>query len=131
MRMITDGMSKTMLAAEVLTGTGSDNDYRGVHWYDHTGTSQIHTRYGPNSSQPDLVYPLWCSKGISMPELNLPCIGGHGNGLDNFASARSHHPGGVQAVMADVSVRFVNESIDLVSWQAMGSIDNGDISQEP
>jgi prepilin-type N-terminal cleavage/methylation domain-containing protein len=40
-------------------------------------------------------------------------------------TARSRHPGGVQALMADNSIGFVSESIDLTLWQRMGARDDG------
>ena len=36
--------------------------------------------------------------------------------------ARSRHPGGVQATLADGSVRFVNDSIAVPIWNAAGTI---------
>jgi prepilin-type N-terminal cleavage/methylation domain-containing protein len=46
-------------------------------------------------------------------------------------SARSWHPGGVQTVNGDGSVRFVGDTIDLTVWRAMGTRDFGEaFSQE-
>jgi prepilin-type processing-associated H-X9-DG protein len=42
-------------------------------------------------------------------------------------SASSYHTGGVNLVMADGSVRFVRDSINFVSWQAMGSRSGGEV----
>ena len=129
---ITDGTSKTMMVGEILTGIPGDQfEYRGVHWYDHVATSQIHTANGPNSEKPDLLFPFWCKATINRPELNLPCRPGRGNGENNAAAARSTHPGGVHVLMADSSVHFVSDSIDLTTWQALGSINNGEPAQLP
>ena len=38
-----------------------------------------------------------------------------------MATARSHHPGGVNAVMGDGSVRFVGESIATEVWRGLGT----------
>ncbi len=86
------------------------------------------TRFGPNAANPDVLYPVWCKLEMNRPELSLPCVAGSSRGRDNTASARSRHPGGVQATMGDGSVRFVPESIDIKVWQAMGSIEAGDIA---
>jgi len=39
----------------------------------------------------------------------------------SMATARSHHPGGVHALMADGSVRFVQETIARPVWRAFGT----------
>jgi prepilin-type processing-associated H-X9-DG protein len=38
---------------------------------------------------------------------------------------RSRHPGGVNVALGDASVRFVSETIDLTTWQYMGSRNDG------
>jgi prepilin-type N-terminal cleavage/methylation domain-containing protein/prepilin-type processing-associated H-X9-DG protein len=40
-------------------------------------------------------------------------------------SAASFHPGGVQVVLCDGSVRFVNENIDIGIWRAVGARNSG------
>jgi prepilin-type processing-associated H-X9-DG protein len=45
--------------------------------------------------------------------------------------ARSLHPRGVNAAMADGSVRFVADEIDLAPWQALGSINGGEVVGAP
>jgi prepilin-type processing-associated H-X9-DG protein len=45
---------------------------------------------------------------------------------DGVFAARSAHPGGVNLLTADGSVRFVDDSIDLSVWRAIGSIDGGE-----
>ncbi len=83
---MTDGTSHSMMVGEILTGvSGNDYEYRGVHWYDHVGTSQIFTANPPNSTVPDLLFPAWCRRGIDRPDLNLPCRPGNGNGENNMA----------------------------------------------
>ena len=42
-------------------------------------------------------------------------------------SAQSQHPGGVQLGMADGSVRFVSQTINLVTWRALGTRANGEV----
>jgi prepilin-type N-terminal cleavage/methylation domain-containing protein len=129
---ISDGTSHTMIIGEYLKGvSGDDFDYRGVHWYDHVGTSQIFTAAGPNSADPDLLFPIWCTGKLNLPNLNLPCRLGTGDGTNNRAAARSRHPGGVQVGLADGSARFVPESVELAVWQAMGSIKNGEVVEMP
>jgi len=45
-------------------------------------------------------------------------------------SARSKHPGGVNAALGDGSVRFVAETIDLNVWRAAGTRANGEPAAE-
>ena len=118
---IRNGASNTMMMGEYLTGLPQDeapNDFRGVHWWDAAGASQIYTRSTPNSSTPDLFNPeRFC---YDRPGSNLPCAG-TAAGLETAAS-RSSHPGGVYVVMGDGSVHFKSDSIDLAVWQELGTI---------
>ena len=45
-------------------------------------------------------------------------------------SARSMHPGGVNVLLADGSVRIVNNSIDLKLWRALGTRNGGEVVGE-
>jgi prepilin-type N-terminal cleavage/methylation domain-containing protein/prepilin-type processing-associated H-X9-DG protein len=63
-------------------------------------------------------------------DLRMDCIGGLTHSrceIDTLdasslsVSARSRHPGGVNALVADGSVRFVKSSINLTPWRAIGS----------
>jgi prepilin-type processing-associated H-X9-DG protein/prepilin-type N-terminal cleavage/methylation domain-containing protein len=121
---IQDGTSNTMALGEYLTGLPKDeapNDARGHHWLDIQ--SQLYTQSAPNSSTPDLIFPdIRC---YNRPELNLPCAA---SPLDQVtATSRSRHPGGVNILMADGSVRFVEETIKLATWQALGTIASGEV----
>ena len=53
--------------------------------------------------------------------------GGFGQAADRNGvyPSRSRHTGGVHATLADGSVRFISENIDLRTWQWLGSIDDG------
>ena len=50
-------------------------------------------------------------------------------GRPTFAAitARSYHPGGVNALLADGSVRFCKDSINGQSWRALGSVAGGEV----
>lgn len=129
MAAIRDGTSNTMAFGEYLTGvetekTGRNNDFRGMNFGDNADQTMIYTTNTPNSSVPDVFYAPQC---YNRPDLNLPCVGGivatwHN---DLTASARSRHPGGVNVGMADGSVHFVTDTIDLQVWQGLGSIAEG------
>ena len=116
-----------MVFGECLTGINHNGDYRGVYWYDHAACSQIYTKYEPNTSAPDVFLSMWCSSATNLPKLNLPCIPCSSNQEDETAASRSRHPGGVHVALCGGSVRFVADSIDIVVWQAMGSISEGEV----
>jgi prepilin-type processing-associated H-X9-DG protein len=43
-----------------------------------------------------------------------------------WRTARSLHPGGVNVLLADGSIQFVADEIDLALWQAMSTRQAGD-----
>ena len=42
-------------------------------------------------------------------------------------SARSAHPGGVNVLMGDGSVKFVKESVDVLTWRGLGTRNGGEV----
>jgi prepilin-type N-terminal cleavage/methylation domain-containing protein/prepilin-type processing-associated H-X9-DG protein len=112
---ITDGTSNTMFMGEYLRSSGASNDQRGLNWADQPGYGHIYAAYSPNSTTPDTLYQGYCN---NLPSLNLPCISGD-SGDNNFASARSRHPGGLNVLMGDGSVRFVANTVSITTWQAL------------
>jgi prepilin-type processing-associated H-X9-DG protein len=42
-------------------------------------------------------------------------------------AARSHHPGGVQALLLDGSVRFVGDAIASPTWRALATRSGGEV----
>jgi prepilin-type processing-associated H-X9-DG protein len=51
------------------------------------------------------------------------------NGGPTYAAvtARSYHPGGVNTLFCDGSVRFIKNSINWVTWRALGTIASGEV----
>ena len=47
-----------------------------------------------------------------------------------WKAARSRHPGGVNFLLCDGSVRFVGETIDIDTWHALGSRNGGEVLGE-
>ena len=122
-RDFADGQSNTLVMAEYLTGTPTD--FRGLLWSDQPAGGVLFTALTPNSSAPDLCYPCcgWCA---NFPAQNLPAGNGDGATTDS-ASSRSRHSGGVQVVLGDGSVRFVNQSVNLSTWRSLGTIRGGEV----
>lgn len=128
---IVDGTSNTVLFAEILTGVNQDNDYRGVHWYDHVGTSQVFTKYQPNTPSPDVFISTWCTATTNLPNKNLPCVAGASDQRGDTAAARSRHSGGVQVALCDGSTRFIPDGVSLLTWQQIGSIAGREVVRVP
>jgi prepilin-type N-terminal cleavage/methylation domain-containing protein/prepilin-type processing-associated H-X9-DG protein len=116
----TDGTSNTLLASELLQSQDtSQHDVRGRIWNSiHAGTS-FSTIYPPNSTVGDNVM------GYCVPITGAPC--GAQSVTNAFALARSKHTGGVNAVLADGSVRFFTNSINPNSWLWMGTRAGGEV----
>ena len=47
--------------------------------------------------------------------------------LHGWRTARSRHPGGVNILFADGSVRFIKNSVNLAAWQAIGTVAGGEV----
>jgi len=58
---------------------------------------------------------------------NTPVPDLYAMGVGYFA-ARSNHPGGVNVGLCDGSVRFISETINLPTWQALGSVGGGEVA---
>jgi prepilin-type N-terminal cleavage/methylation domain-containing protein/prepilin-type processing-associated H-X9-DG protein len=143
MHSIIDGTSNTLLFSEVLPWTapthtkiganvqypaGGNKDIRGVVLYPAAGANAFLTFTPPNSTTGDQLQSgdcanipaknpdrLYCTE-VSNSITNLT-----GGSYNSWAAARSRHTGGVNAALADGSVRFVSNGIDPAVWKAMGS----------
>lgn len=114
MKNFIDGVSNTVLVAELLRVPG--NDFRGVMHYPE-GSLYQHDQT-PNSSVPDQFRTAFC---ISVTR--APCTGTYTawNNRAIIIAARSLHVGGVQVLMGDGSVRFVSNNIHRPTWLAIGT----------
>lgn len=127
---IQDGTSKTIVLSELIApaasaDTGSGADVR-AFWSDSFGASYSHM-FTPNSSLGDSCM----SNCHNDPQNGTPAQPFVGTYWGYWANgARSRHTGGVNACLADGSVRFFADEISLDVWQAMASINGGEIVQE-
>lgn len=124
----TDGMSNTLAMSEILS-TDTTTDIRGVWMSPAMGATVFSAYLSPNSKEKDVLAA--CDEAFpDNQNPNLACTEERST-ADVYAAARSHHPGGVSALLADGSVRYVAETIDRVNvWQAMATAQNGEVVSE-
>jgi prepilin-type N-terminal cleavage/methylation domain-containing protein/prepilin-type processing-associated H-X9-DG protein len=120
---ITDGLSNTMMVSETLVGqSGASLDLRGFsHWAYAANYSGMRT---PNSTDPDWMQS---SGYCNWPAIrsNPPCQGGPGGMV--IIGARSKHPGGVNVTFCDGSVKFIKDSVNIVTYNALSSSKGGEV----
>jgi prepilin-type N-terminal cleavage/methylation domain-containing protein/prepilin-type processing-associated H-X9-DG protein len=139
---VRDGTSNTLLFSEGLNAhaIGSWGGGMGEITHGDQGGSLFSTFDTPNSPNADHIYhpcpsqsPGRADWGLSDPAYTAPCDDGYdGNGsaydeTTEHAAARSHHSGGVNACMADGSVRFFTNGIDPFTWRALGTRAGGEV----
>jgi prepilin-type N-terminal cleavage/methylation domain-containing protein len=126
---ITDGLSGTIVMAEILQGKGYD--LCGVIWSSIPGCGSYMTRYTPNRFQDVyeatfhgdlLATPLFC---VDEPPY-LPCSGADSD-FYSYVGSRSHHPAGINTLQGDGSVRFVKETVHPLVWVGVHSIRGGEV----
>ena len=99
-------------------------DHRGDLLNDDGGGHVFMTLDTPNSGIDALKFPQYCNA-----QPMLPCTTATG-ASGRFAirmAARSRHSGGVNTVSADGSVRFVSNNIPLGVWQALSTMNGGEV----
>lgn len=135
---VLDGTTNTAFFSEKLRGMGVPNPRTDL-FVMPAQTSLLATWQTCTSISP-LATPLtskwgysWCMgencctqyNHVAAP--NQPSCGGTGfpGTMSNMAmqvSPTSNHPAGVNLCMGDGSVRFINETIDLLTWRALGTV---------
>jgi prepilin-type N-terminal cleavage/methylation domain-containing protein len=120
---ITDGTSNTLLMSETrLPRNDNDPDGRGdvmndgnSHWF--------MTLTGPNTTVPDRNSNVCWPSVAANPDPTMPCV----QAGDNLMAARSKHTGGVVASRCDGSVGFYANSVNALTWAALGSATSGEV----
>lgn len=142
---IVDGLSHTALASESVLGQPSAGphdphteykfmsthaltearcsstqqwnvtDARGFGWVNGEYRCALYNHhYPPNADSPDCLGVVV----IGTPQSRFRPYG--------WRTARSNHPGGVNVLLADGSVDFVGDDVDLARWQALSTIAGGE-----
>jgi prepilin-type N-terminal cleavage/methylation domain-containing protein/prepilin-type processing-associated H-X9-DG protein len=105
MTSITDGTSNTLMVSEDL----ADRDaWMGWAYSNHAASNT--TAIPPNAKRLD---------GTEYAR----------GDWTNVFGFKSKHAGGLNCGFADGSIRFVNDSIDITTWRAIGSISGGEVAQ--
>jgi prepilin-type N-terminal cleavage/methylation domain-containing protein/prepilin-type processing-associated H-X9-DG protein len=129
---IRDGLSNTVVVSEIVQG--AESDQRGVIWSSLMGGGSFTTRFAPNQFRDyygledgadRLNDTVFC---VDEPANGLPCVPAVGSErLRTFSGAKSRHPGGVNVLFGDGSVRFVKQTISHPVWVALGTIKGGEV----
>jgi prepilin-type N-terminal cleavage/methylation domain-containing protein/prepilin-type processing-associated H-X9-DG protein len=103
---VTDGTSNTFMIGEYKVGSCC------LEGWAHTDSAVATCAIPPNARQPN---------GMPYPSSSWQ---------DTYAFG-SYHPGGVQFAMADGSVRFIPENIDLQQYRALATRRSGEVAELP
>jgi prepilin-type processing-associated H-X9-DG protein len=112
------------MASELrIAAPQNDNDLRGFTWWGPSAS--FNTIIPPNSTYPDAmgnggcaVQKPPCNGNLTAPGAQSPLV---------YLGARSYHAGGVNAGMCDGSVRFVKDSINILTWMGLGTTQGGEV----
>ncbi|MBP3959705.1 DUF1559 domain-containing protein [Gemmata sp. G18] len=157
---VTDGLSNTLLASELLSGSnasGTAGKYPYDVFYTNNGVfDSVANKNFPTASELTAIGSLaqsspsgmrsnngtmwaWYSAGQSTlntaatPNWQYPtagadcCPGGAHDWGYGIVPPRSMHTGGVNGLLGDGSVRFLNNSIDLITFQRLGNRSDGQV----
>ncbi|WP_435008667.1 DUF1559 domain-containing protein [Tundrisphaera lichenicola] len=92
---------------------------RGVKWlYGAPGHSMYNHRRPPNDKRYD------CRGGLPHSDKSAA----DWQNLSLNVTSRSRHPGGVNSLFCDGHVQFLKDSINVLTWQALGSRNGGEVA---
>ena len=127
---VIDGTSHTLMVSEINLIpeggiTASVTDRRGMYNMCYTGNATISAYVTPNSPTPDVQE---AGRFVNNDQFAPAVSAGSGGVYATYA--RSHHPGGVQALRVDGSVSFAPDTVDSVIWQAAGTRGGGEVTAD-
>ena len=115
---ITDGTSNTLMGGEIIIVKDTTvHDLRGRYYNTWQGNTLFSTLYPPNTSVGD-------RSNYCINTREAPCQGLTATSV--VQSVRSYHPTGGNFLLADGSVRFLTNSINLTTYQALGTREGGE-----
>jgi prepilin-type processing-associated H-X9-DG protein len=121
MTSITDGTSNTLLLSEILMApTDANGDTRGDVVNNDRGCFSFMTINPPNSTNPDDIFAYGT---ITTNDPAMPYI----LGPNTNHAARSRHTNGVNAALADGSVTFLTNSINITVYHALGTMNGNEV----
>jgi prepilin-type N-terminal cleavage/methylation domain-containing protein/prepilin-type processing-associated H-X9-DG protein len=113
---LTGVMQNAQTCQQAFVNTPGSNSNRGYRWQTGSpGLSIMNIILTPNSSQFTFSACRWdCGPGCGTDfgHLFVPC---------------SNHPGGINVLFADGSVRFVKDSVNQQTWMALGSRNGNEV----
>jgi prepilin-type N-terminal cleavage/methylation domain-containing protein/prepilin-type processing-associated H-X9-DG protein len=114
--ILTQVMANAQTCLNLMKTTPGSNSNRGYRWQTGSpGLSLMNIILTPNSDQ----YP--------MSACRWDCSAGCGTDFGHLFTASSAHPGGVNVLFTDGSVRFVKNSISQQIWMSLGSRDGAEV----
>ncbi len=136
---VTDGLSNTVMFSEVLAGEWPTSDARRIMWgtaitdgSDELDLFAQRCRDAPqNGDRRGSHNRTWPSNGVNynhiLPPNSPSCYNGPRDRPRTAAlTAASEHPAGVHSLLADGSVRFVGDSVDVDLWRSLASRNGGE-----
>jgi prepilin-type N-terminal cleavage/methylation domain-containing protein/prepilin-type processing-associated H-X9-DG protein len=100
----------------IQSGSVGTNNDRGQYW--QTGS--------PGLSLTSIIIPP-SSASFRIAGCRWDCSAGCGIDFGHIFVPSSNHPGGVNVLFADGSVRFVKSSVNQLTWMALGSTNDGEV----
>jgi prepilin-type N-terminal cleavage/methylation domain-containing protein/prepilin-type processing-associated H-X9-DG protein len=149
---VTDGLSNTVIFSEFIMGMNVGGAVRGknVTWiitlaepstaasYNYTTFAQVATACQASTTYTDdqrgsRWLAMHCGYGGGYSHIQTPnkkaCYYSDGSGHQDHTilNASSNHPGGVNVLLMDGSVRFVKDSVSSVTWWAIATKAGGEV----